>query len=267
MRHTFSIILWLITDLAIFVASYMFAYFWRVGFILSTDFSFQKFLISTLIACVPWLVVLMTTRTFALGRNQSDLRNAANIAYASVVGNALFALVFYFLYGQFFSRLLLIQAFVLSTVTVFVWHIVYEKIQRMWLRKNPPAFPTLIVGVTRESTQLIETLIARKNPLTPVAFLDGTGAKDANIAGVPNEGKLNKLEDTIAKHKITHLIQCSDLEQSINLLSACRQRGITYMLLPSVLGIVEHDEKVELLEGRPVTMVSSGGNVLSRLFS
>ncbi len=55
--------------------------------------------------------------------------------------------------------------------------------------------------------------------------------------------------------KITHVIQCSDLEQSINLLSACRARGLTYMLLPSVLGIVERDERVESLEGKAVTVV------------
>jgi hypothetical protein len=30
------------------------------------------------------------------------------------------------------------------------------------------------------------------------------------------------------------------------------------MLLPSVLGIVERDERIELLEGRPVTVVRPG---------
>jgi hypothetical protein len=48
------------------------------------------------------------------------------------------------------------------------------------------------------------------------------------------------------------------LEQSLNLLSACRRRGITYILLPSVLGIVERDERIESLEGYAVTMVQPG---------
>jgi len=72
---------------------------------------------------------------------------------------------------------------------------------------------------------------------------------------VPVEGKLNKLEEVIKKYGITHLIQCSDLEQSMNLLSACRSHGITYMMLPSVLGIVEGDERTEILEGRSMTTV------------
>ena len=75
-------------------------------------------------------------------------------------------------------------------------------------------------------------------------------------------GKLNKLEDVLNEKRITHLIQCSDLEQSLNLLGACRQKGIHYILLPSVLGIVERDERVESLEGHPVTMVSPKKGVL-----
>tara|TARA_Y100000310_G_C20523482_1_gene734853 strand:- start:512 stop:919 length:408 start_codon:yes stop_codon:yes gene_type:complete len=123
------------------------------------------------------------------------------------------------------------------------------------LRRDPPVFPTLIVGATRESRELIKKLNSSVSPLKPVAVLDGKGCKDDQIDGVPVRGKLNKLEEVLGEG-ITHLIQASDLEQSMNLLSACRQKKITYMLLPSVLGIVEKDEKIETIEGQPVTMVS-----------
>ena len=106
-----------------------------------------------------------------------------------------------------------------------------------------PAFPTLLVGVTRESRALLKTMRERRSALKPVAILDGRGVKDMEIEGVPVLGKLNKLEETLEKKKITHLIQGSDLEQSINLLSACRNRGITYIVLPSVFGIVERDDR------------------------
>ncbi len=78
---------------------------------------------------------------------------------------------------------------------------------------------------------------------------------EKDLHGVPVLGKLDKLEETMTKKGITHLIQTSDLEHSINLLSACRKRSVAYMLLPSVLGIVERDEQIEALEGRPVTIV------------
>jgi hypothetical protein len=69
-------------------------------------------------------------------------------------------------------------------------------------------------------------------------------------------GKLNKLEDVIKEHRITHVIQCANLEHTLNLLSACRHHRITYMLMPTVLGIVEGDERVELIEGQqPIIVV------------
>jgi FlaA1/EpsC-like NDP-sugar epimerase len=194
------------------------------------------------------------------------MRNMSYIAYACLVGTSIFALGYYFFFGLFFSRLLLLWALVLSFVVTVVWHAIFEHILRHILRMPVPVFKVLIVGVTRESMALISLMNQKKNPLTPVAILDGAGTKEKEIDGVPVLGKLNKLEQTLVDYKITHLIQCSDMEQSLNLLSACRNLGITYMVLPSVFGIVERDERVESLEGKPVTSVSPKQELLRWLF-
>ncbi|MCF7844388.1 MAG: hypothetical protein K9M03_00985 [Kiritimatiellales bacterium] len=257
MRPKILLTLWLLSDIALFIGVYALAYFLRVGFIFSTDFPFSQYITIVAIVSPLWIIVLATTRTFHMTRNQISMRNLAYISYAALVGLALFSLTYFFKYTTFFSRLLLIYAFILTTFATYIWHIVFQNIQRRVLSAGSPAFPTLIVGATRESRKLVESLIKKRNPLCPVAILDGRGAPDKEIAGVPVLGKLNKLEEVLEQKKITHLIQCSDLEQSLNLLSACRQRKITYLLLPSVLGIVERDEHTESLEGLPVTMVSA----------
>ncbi|MFH0851765.1 MAG: hypothetical protein V1876_03380 [Candidatus Peregrinibacteria bacterium] len=257
-RPRLLLALWLISDLLLFVLLYVLAYFIRVGFILSSNFPFAPFLTAVIVVAPVWLVVLGTTRTFALTRNQRTAHNAAYIAYAALVGVALFTLSYYFEFKSAFqglSRLLLLEAFALTTAGIWLWHLLFDTVRRMILRRSPPSFPTLIIGATREAASLIEKLNRHRNPLTPVAILDGRGSKEHALHGVPVLGKLDRLEETIREHNITHLIQCSDLEQSLNLLSACRQRGITYMLLPSVLGIVERDECVESLEGHAVTVV------------
>lgn len=246
---------WLLTDLLLFVGLYALAYFLRVGWIFSSDFPFDRFLITTGSTAPLWLIVLATTRTFGLTRNQKNLRNGAYIGYASLVGMAFFTLAYYFRYEAFFSRLLLSAAFVLTWIGIWAWHILFEHLERRLLRAPPPTFPTLIIGTTREAADLIRTLNANKNPLTPVAILHSGGGKESSLQHVPIRGKLHKLEEVLAKEHITHLIQCSDLEQSLNLLSACRKHGITYMLLPSVLGMVERDERIDSLEGQPVTVV------------
>ncbi len=255
MRRSALLVIWLITDVVVFLAAYACAYVLRVGLIFSTDFPLDHFLVAALVAVPVWLAALITSRTFALTRRQRELRSAAYILYACMVGAAVFALSYYFLFGQFFSRLLLVFAFLLSAIFTWAWHIAFGAIQRFALRANPPVYPTLIVGVTRESTALIHTLQSGRSPLKPVAVLDARGTKQTSIHGVPVRGKLNKLDETLRDHRITHLIHCSDLEHSLNLLSACRNHHITYMLLPSVLGIIGVQESMETLEGQPVTVV------------
>src|SRR3989338_4414252 len=266
MRYRALLIFWLLADLVIFVASYALAYGLRVGFILSSDFPFQQHLVAALLAAPFWLLVLATTRTFHLTRAQTSLRNAAYIAYASLVGVAVFTLVYYFQFNAFFSRLLLIEAFVLSSILIWVWHIAYGYVFRMILRLPPPVFPTVIVGVTRESRALIATLKRKKHPFVPVAVLDTQGVKDKDISGTPFVGRLNKLEETLTKYRPTHLIHCSDMEQSLNLLSACQSRGIAYIVLPSVFGIIGRDERVESLAGHPVTVVPPKNSKLNWFF-
>lgn len=256
MRRNLLLGLWLLSDYALFLCVYVFAYFLRVGWILSSDLPFGRFLTAVALSGIPWLAGLIMTRTFSLTRRQRTLRNAAYIAYVSVIGVAFVTLTYFFLYQQIFSRELLLTAFLVSALGTWAWHMVFGLLMRVMLRGGSPCYPTLVIGVTRESRHLLALLQKNRSVLRPVAILDAAGVKDAEIEGVPVKGKLDKLEETLRSMRITHVIQCSDLEQSINLLGACRAHGITYMLLPSVLGIVERDERVESLEGKAVTVVS-----------
>ena len=163
--------------------------------------------------------------------------------------------------------MLLALAFIFSVIFTWIWHLIMGGVSRIIMRRNPAVYPALIIGATREAGDLIHSLAQSQSPLKPVAILDGRGSAQKDLQGVPVLGKLDKLEETLRKNHITHLIQCSDLEQSINLLSACRSLGITYMLLPSVLGIIERDERIETLEGRPVTVVRPQEGLFGWFFS
>jgi len=266
MRRPILLILWLLSDLAIFTGAYVLSYFLRVGWIVSTDFPLNLFLQTTLIVSPLTIAVMAQLGVFRLMRVQGNPRNLMHIVFACVMGCSLFTLTYYFIHTAFFSRLLLVYAFVLSSAALIIWHIGYEHVMRKILRLGRPVYPTLIVGATREAARLIKTLNAEKNPLTPVAILDGHGTHETQLEGIPVEGRLNKLEETIKKHRITHLIQCSDAEQALNLLSACKNHGINYIMLPSVMGIVEGDERIESIEGHQVMTVHPKKQVLDWFF-
>lgn len=255
MRRMFMLIVWLVTDVVLMLGAYVAAYFVRVGLIFSTDFPIDKYLKVVLLIAPLWLAVMGFLGVFRLLRVQANPRNIAHLLFSCVFALALFTLAYYFLYNTFFSRKLLVYAGIAHFLFTLVWHAAFDQWQRRVLRRNPPAYPLLVIGANRDAERVIRLLEERQSPFKPVAVLDSQGTSQTDVAGVPVRGKLNKLEDVLKEKKITHLLQCADLEHTINLLSLCRQHGITYMLLPSVLGIVGVNEEVEYIEGQPVTMV------------
>ncbi len=257
MRRTLLLAIWLCTDIALFIAAYAVAYFLRIGFINSTDFPLDLYLQTALIVSPFWILTMLQLGIFRLTRIQSDQKNLAHILFACVLASALFTLTYYFLFTEFFSRLLLVYAGAINLALTIVWHLAFDTWQRTVLRKNPPAYPVLIVGLNREAERLINLLEDRQSPLKPVAILDGQGTSKTEVRGVPVLGKLNKLEDVIKSLRPTHLIHCSNLEHTINLMSVCRQHKMTYLLLPSLLGVVGGTEEMISLEGQAMVAAKS----------
>jgi FlaA1/EpsC-like NDP-sugar epimerase len=255
MRRSLLLLTWLLTDVALFVAAYALAYFIRVGFIVSTDFPLNLYMQTVLIISPLWLGVMLQLGIFRLTRMQSEQKNLMHILFACVMASALFTLAYYFLHDKFFSRLLLIYAGGINLALTVVWHLAFDAWQRRILRANPPAYPVLIIGINRDTERLIKLLEDRQSPLKPIGILESQGSSLTEIHGVPVLGKLNKLEEVIKQKKPTHLIQCSNLEHTINLISVCRQHKLTYLLMPTVLGVAGGSEEMIAVEGQPMVSV------------
>lgn len=253
MRRTVLLVIWLLTDAVLFLGAYVAAYFLRVGFILSTDFPLGPFVQSVLTVIPFWLGALLQLGVFRLTRVQGEQRNLTHVLFAAILGLSFFTLAYYFVFNAFFSRLLLVYAGILSFGFVMVWHLAFDQWQRRILRRSPPAYPLLVIGANREAERFIKLLESRQSPFRPVAILDIQGTSATDIAGVPVLGRLNKLEEVIRSLKPTHLVQCANLEHTLNLMSVCRQHRMTYLLLPTVLGAVVGSS--ERIEGRPVILV------------
>lgn len=242
-------------DGLLFAGSYALAYRLRIGQFASTDVPFDAYMQTVFLVLPLWLGALGLLRMFALNRLQRSVRAVLYMLAACVIALSLFGVTYFFVYQRIFSRLLLLLAGALSFVLAMGWHVMFDVFQRKMLRGKNPSYPLLLIGINRETERMIRLLNDRESPYKPVAVLDSRGTSATDIAGVPVLGKLNKLEQVIREQKITHLMQCADVEQTINLLSVCRQHGITYILLPSVLGIVGAKESVENIEGQLVTIV------------
>lgn len=255
MRRVVLLTCWLATDAILFIGTYTLAYFIRVGLILSTDFPIDLYLRTVLAVAPMWLATLTALGVFELTTIQGSRRNILHMFAGAIIGLAFFTLAYYFTNNLFFSRLLLVYAGVLSFVVPLIWHLAFDQWQRRIYRKLPAAYPLLIIGINREAERFIKLLEEKQSPFRPVGILDPQGSSQKDVAGIPVLGKLNKLEEVVKSLKPTHLMQCSNLEHTINLMSVCRQHRMTYLLLPSVLGVVGAGETVESIEGQNVLAV------------
>ncbi len=256
MRRTFLLVCWVIADYVLFVGAYTLGYLAKVQTFTWAPFPIGSYLRTVVIIAPFWLLVLVSLRVFTLTRIQQSRKNILHILFACAMGVSFFTLAFYFLNDKSpVSRLLLVYVGTFSFLLTTLWHTVFDVWQRKVLRKDPPAYPLLLIGINRDTERIIKLLNDRESVFKPVAILDSRGTSAKEIAGVPVLGRLHKLEETIREKRITHLMQCAEIEHTINLLSVCRAHKLTYLLLPSVLGIVGVNEKNEQIEGQSVIMV------------
>lgn len=236
MRNFFKI-LQISLDLVLVFASFCLAYFLRVGFIFSTDFPFQQFLPVALVSSFLTVIFAFLIKTYKDDQKVLTWHHFLRTGFSSILQTALFALIFYFFYQSLFSRLMLLYIVILSLILVYLGHLGFDRFIRfLYSQGHGGAVRTLLIGTNREAQKLVKFLKQNRSRYNIVAILDGYGSALKEIEGVPVEGKLNKLEEVVAKSKIEQIIQVDNLEQVLNLLTFAQQNKLKYILVPSVLG-------------------------------
>lgn len=267
MNPTFSLkILQIGADGVLILFSFVLAYFFRIGSLSSTDFPFLPYISVGMAVTVIWLLFLVFARAYTFDQQPATFRHFQRLAFGSIVGIAAFALAFFFAQKLFFSRLLLVYLGTISTVLVFLNHLVFQQIEKMLHRRGIGVVRTLVIGTNRKAVELITTLKKKNSRHLPVAILDGYGSKLKEIAGVPVLGKLDKLESTVEKERIEQMIQTDNIEHTLNLIQFSKQKGLLYAMLPSLLGVFEGEERIAGIEGIPVERIEFHRTFWQRLW-
>lgn len=247
---TFRLILLLI-DWFVLLGAFSLAYLIRFGTFSRTDFLFSDYIGVAMLVSVLWLVFLVGFRVYALGRTFTSAFHIKRLILANIAGVAAFIMIFFFWRHQFYSRLIIVYLFLLSTVFLIAIHFLANRVRMYLASKNIGITRTLIIGSNRVAEETIRRLKLKKSNIQPVSILDAYGATVDEIFDVPVEGKLNKLEDIVQKRKIELILQTDNIEHTLNLIAFAEDKGIEYRMVPSLLGMFHMAEEVHL-EDRPV---------------
>lgn len=247
----------LVLDFVLLIGAFSLAYFVRVGFIFSSDFPFEPYFWTSLSASLVWILSLLIFRGYNPSVRFTKPIHMIKVAIAGLTGTALFGLFFYFGQKELFSRLLLAYIFLFGTLSMILFHLLMQLIEKKLIQKGYGNIRVLFIGSNRGVKSFIEELQKHVSPYVPVAILDGYGTKQKDILGVPVLGKLNILEETIDKHQIDAIIQGDNVEQVVNIVHFCEKNDLDYYLLPYLLGVYQDSLRVQMIE-KPVIAPEKG---------
>lgn len=240
-----------IVDGLLILAAFALAYFLRVGFIFSTNFPFQPYATIALITTPVTLLFMGLSRTYKINQAILSFRHFQRVVFVAIENVAVFMVLYYFAYHNFFSRLILIYIFLLTTLFVYGWHLLFRKILQLASRREVGVCRTLIIGTNRSAQEIIHQLVTVRSHIKPVAILDAHGSPHKEIHGVPVLGKMDQFERVIEQYEIDQIIQVDHLEQSLNIINFALQNDINYLMPPELLGAFQGHQRIEEWEGRP----------------
>lgn len=249
-------VLQIVVDALLILAAFALAYFLRIGFYLSTEFSFQSYFLIALATLPFTLMFMFFIRAYKLSQQIWSWRHVQRLTFVALENVFLFMILYYFSFREFFSRLILIYLFLLTLAFVFVWHNIFRWILKKASSQEIGVYRALIIGTNRPAEAIVHLLITEKSHIKPVAAINAHGGSKKMMHGIPVVGKMNLFERTIATHNIDIIIQVDHLEQSLNIINYALANNIRYMMPPELLGIFQGHQIIEEVEGMPFLKVN-----------
>lgn len=236
----------IIIDFLLILLSFTLAYFLRVGLIFSSDFPFDAYATVFIPTGVFWILVLIFQNVYSRAPI-SKRRLFISIMASNLIGITLFVLIFFYKRDIFFSRLILVYVWGISSILLIANAWIF-RILKFYLRsRGIGTKKTLIVGANKAADQAIKNFQKFEPYYEPVAILDAYGTKKKDIRGIPVLGKMNSLEEVIREKNIQVIVQADCIEQSLNLIHLSEKNNIDYFLMPQLLGMYHKEAQVKMI--------------------
>jgi len=248
-----SILLWFS-----FVVSYYLRY--QVQFLRAVEASNEASFIPYLLYAVAYIGMtlfgLHSAQLYVEKRERSLAEELVSIFNATSTATIGVMALSFLLQPEVFSRLLLGQVAVLSTLTLFGARIALRAVRNRLHRRGVGVENVLLIGVGEVGLYVIRTIVARPSlGYRLVGFLDDDperGQKD--IGRVTALGNVDKLADVL-KENATDLVVVTlpwrAHSRILDVVETCEQQGVNVRVVPDLLQLKTQVD-VETLGGLPL---------------
>ena len=241
-------------DFCVIYAAFLLAYFWRVGWVFSTDFDFGVFATISFFAAGLWSGFLVLTKYYRLPirSGKRAFFDFVLIFLGGVIGVSFLILAYFFNRELFFSRLINGYVIFFGGGGLILSQMLFRTILAHLRKNQAHVYRTLIIGANRVAERIIRSIENdRFAPHRVVGVIDPYGL-EKNIGNLQISGKLDRLESICQQKKVSEIIQCDGFEHTINVISFCERAGIKYQFEPALRGIFEENLRVRDVAGYPM---------------
>ncbi len=241
----------IIDFIGVYLAS-IFVYFWRVGWIFSSDFPFEIFAGISFLTSGVWILFLLFTKYYRIPPRSGSRAwyEIALIFIGGIVAVGLMIVSYFFPREILFSRLIAVGILLLGSIYLVMTRSIFRLILAKYKKSAKNSYQTLIIGANRVAEKLIEKINKDKfAPYQVVGVIDPYGfykeIKDSKILG-----KLDKLNTICEQKKITAIIQCDAFEHTLNIISLCEEKDIKFQFDPALRGVFEENLRIREIAGQ-----------------
>lgn len=182
-----------------------------IGFLLQDIVKF-------LLVAATYLVVLYVADMYDYQRDFRRPLNIAKLALSCWIGTVTVVIIFYFPFGSFVGRYVLIIQAVIFSLLVWIWRFTFSAMALPHrLQMN-----MLIIGAGKSGKHLLKVIRKRKGwGVSPVGFIDDDPPKTGTIVdGLPVLGNSSHLEELLNKYGISLMTVAITHEKSSKLINS-----------------------------------------------
>ncbi len=239
-------------DFVIVILAFAASYFFRLSLplilewkntLIHSDYPIGDFLSNSAITWVFIIIIFIYQWRYSIDR---PYKNAVNNLTAAILWVTIFILIYFYNREIFFSRLIPLYAAWLLFILLLLNNYIFSKLYSLNIVKKKYWKKTLIIWANQNAKNLIQSLRKSNSIRQIVWILDAYWSKLKEIDWVKILWKMNKFEKIINDHNIEEIIQADNLEQTLNIVTFCENKGISYYLMPSLSSWIFH-ENMEVL--------------------
>ncbi len=230
----------------------IFVYFWRVGWIFSSDFPFQIFAGISFVTSGFWILFLLFTKYYRIPPRAGSRSwyEIALIGAGGVVAVGLMIVSYFFPREILFSRLIAVGIFILGSFWLVMTRAFFRYLLSKYKNSALNSYQTLIIGANRVAEKLIQKINSDKfAPYQIIGVIDPYGLCK-EIKGSKILGKLDRLNTICEQKNITAIIQCDAFEHTLNIISLCDEKNIKFQFDPALRGVFEENLRIREVAGQ-----------------